>query len=83
MHRKIGAYAESDILAVDMDGVLCGRSASRADCDEAWYLEWLDSANPYLIPGFEIDFIVTCRLEKYRAGYRTVAAQARGCITGS
>lgn len=66
MHRKIGSYAGAGILAVDMDGVLCANPPAGADADEAWYLEWIEKANPYLIPGFEIDVILTSRLEKYR-----------------
>ncbi|MDH3439212.1 MAG: phosphoribosyltransferase family protein [Gammaproteobacteria bacterium] len=66
MHRKIASYAGRGILAVDMDGVLCANPPKGADDDEAWYLEWLENANPYLIPGFEIDVILTSRLEKYR-----------------
>lgn len=66
MHRKIASYAGKGILAVDMDGVLCANAPKGADADEAWYLEWMRNANPYLIPGFEIDIILTSRLEKYR-----------------
>ncbi|MGI9261770.1 MAG: phosphoribosyltransferase family protein, partial [Woeseiaceae bacterium] len=66
MHRKIASYAGKGILAVDMDGVLCANPPEGADADEEWYLEWMKSANPYLIPGFEIDIILTSRLEKYR-----------------
>ena len=66
MHRKIGSYAGRGILAVDMDGVLCADPPPGADGDEDWYLEWLEQATPYLIPGFEIDYIITSRLEKYR-----------------
>jgi len=66
MHRKIASYAGRGVLAVDMDGVLCANPPKGADDDEAWYLDWMENANPYLIPGFEIDVILTSRLEKYR-----------------
>ena len=66
LHRKISSYASAGLLAVDLDGVLCANPPPGADDDDEWYLEWLKNANPYLIPGFEIDVIVTCRLEKYR-----------------
>ena len=66
LHRKIASYNETRVLAVDMDGVLCANPPEGADDDEEWYLEWMKRANPYLIPGFEIDVILTCRLEKYR-----------------
>ena len=67
LHRKIGSRNEQQILAVDLDGVLCANPPEGADADESWYLEWMERASPYLIPGFEIDAIVTCRLEKYRS----------------
>lgn len=66
MHRKIASYAGSGMLATDLDGVLCANPPRGADEDEDWYLEWLGNANPYFIPGFEIDVILTCRLEQYR-----------------
>lgn len=67
LHRKIASYNAKGVLAVDLDGVLCANPPPGADDDEAWYLQWISDANPYLIPRFEIDHIVTCRLEKYRA----------------
>ena len=67
LHRKISSYVSDGVLAVDLDGVLCPNPPKGADNDEEWYVEWMKSANPFLIPGFEIDYIVTCRLEKYRA----------------
>lgn len=66
LHRKIASYFGHGVLAVDMDGVLCGDCPPGVDNDEPRYLEWLETARPYLIPAFEIDAIVTCRLEKYR-----------------
>lgn len=66
LHRKIASYFGHGVLAVDLDGVLCANCPPGVDGDEAQYLDWLDNARPYLIPEFEIDAIVTCRLEKYR-----------------
>ena len=66
LHRKIASYWGHGILAVDMDGVLCANCPQGADDDEELYLEWIRTARPYLIPAFEVDVIVTCRLEKYR-----------------
>jgi len=66
LHRKIASYFGHGVLAVDMDGVLCADCPPGTDDDEPRYLEWLATARPYLIPAFEIDAIVTCRLEKYR-----------------
>lgn len=66
LHRKIASYFGHGVLAVDMDGVLCADCPPGIDEDEPRYLEWLEAARPYLIPAFEIDAIITCRLEKYR-----------------
>ena len=60
-HKKV------QILGVDMDGVLCENCPSHVDKDDALYMNWLSNARPYLIPYYEIDFIITNRLEKYRA----------------
>lgn len=60
MHGKIG------IAATDMDGVLCEKCPAGVDENEPRYLEWLTKARPYLIPCYEIDYIITSRLEKYR-----------------
>jgi adenine/guanine phosphoribosyltransferase-like PRPP-binding protein len=54
------------VLAVDLDGVLCGDCPQNVDEDEKLYIEWLSNARPYLIPSFEIDAVVTSRLERYR-----------------
>ncbi len=53
-------------LATDLDGVLCENPPSRVRHDEFAYERWLEQARPYLIPTFEIDTIITARLEKYR-----------------
>lgn len=67
LHRKIASYWDHGVLGIDMDGVLCENCPKGVDADEDSYRQWLRSAKPYLIPAFEIDAIVTCRLEKYRA----------------
>lgn len=66
LHRKLGSHMEHGCLAVDLDGVLCADPPDGADGDEAAYLEWLPRAKRYLVPAFEIDCVITCRLEKYR-----------------
>jgi hypothetical protein len=66
LHRKIASHFGHGCLAVDMDGVLCADCPPGTDADERAYLDWLPAAKPYLIPAFEIDVILTCRLEKYR-----------------
>lgn len=53
-------------LAVDLDGVLC-KNCTIDDNDEEAYIDWMKNAEPYLIPHYKIDWIVTCRIEKYRA----------------
>lgn len=58
MHYKIG------VVGFDMDGVLCEECTD--DDDEVKYLRFLSTARPYLIPEYEIDYIITSRLEKYR-----------------
>lgn len=67
LHRKIASYWGHGVLAIDMDGVLCENCPKGVDDDESLYLDWLKTAKPYLIPAFEVDAIITCRLEKYRA----------------
>ena len=71
LHRKIASYWGHGVLGVDMDGVLCSECPPGVDQDELRYVEWINSARPYLIPAFEIDFIVTSRLEKYREATET------------
>ena len=66
LHRKIASYWGHGVLAVDMDGVLCSDCPPGVDQDELRYVKWINSARPYLVPSFEIDSIVTNRLEKYR-----------------
>lgn len=66
LHRKLGSHMEHGCLAVDLDGVLCADPPDGFDADEAAYLEWLPNARRYLVPAFEIDCVITCRLEKYR-----------------
>lgn len=55
------------VLAVDMDGVLCEDCSIEIDGNEESYMEWLREAKPYLVPRFEIDCIVSNRLERYRS----------------
>lgn len=53
-------------LCVDMDGVLCKDCPREVDHDENAYLKWLETVKPKYIPNFEIEAIITSRLEKYR-----------------
>jgi|SRR5688500_1009899 len=54
------------VLATDLDGVLCEDCPAGYDDDEAAYVAWLACARPYFIPAFEIDAVITNRLERYR-----------------
>lgn len=54
-------------VAFDMDGVICENCPPGVDNDESRYARWLMSAKPYLRPHFKIDYIVSCRLERYRS----------------
>ena len=56
-----------NVLATDLDGVLCEDCPPGYDADEEAYSAWLDCARPYLIPVFEIDAVITSRLERYRS----------------
>lgn len=53
-------------LAVDLDGVLC-KNCPVDDSNEEAYINWMKNAEPYLIPHYKINWIITCRIEKYRA----------------
>lgn len=67
MHRKIAQQFGKGVLAVDMDGVLCPNCPREVDADEQRYVDWLREVPPFLVPEFEIDAIVTSRLERYRS----------------
>jgi len=52
---------------VDMDGVLCVNPTSHEDNDGEQYLRFLAESRPFMQPSAEIGWIVTSRLERYRA----------------
>jgi uncharacterized HAD superfamily protein len=59
-HQKIG------IVGVDMDGVLCEDCPiGTADIKDK-YMIFLKTAKRLYVPSYNIDFIITSRLEKYR-----------------
>jgi len=60
-------HAKKGKLAMDLDGVICENCPSGIDSDEELYTEWIKNAKPYLIPAFEIDVILSNRLEKYHS----------------
>ncbi len=53
-------------IAFDLDGVLCEDVPGEAEGDEARYCAWIGGCRPFLLPRYEIDYIVTNRLERYR-----------------
>ena len=61
MHRRMGG-----VVASDLDGVLCEDCDAKVDNDEERYVHWLKTASAYLIPSYELDYVITNRLEKYR-----------------
>lgn len=54
-------------LVCDLDGVICENCPPGTDADERLYTAWVKNARPYLIPAFEVDCVLSARLEKYRA----------------
>ena len=59
-------HVKKGVLACDLDGVICENCPPGVDADNALYEAWIRTAKPYLIPTFEIDVIVSSRLERYR-----------------
>lgn len=59
-------HSKKGVLVADLDGVICENCPPRVDADENAYLKWIETAKPYLIPSFEVDYIVSNRLERYR-----------------
>lgn len=64
-------HAKKGMVASDLDGVICENCPPGVDPDEQLYVKWIKNAKPYLIPSFEIDVIVSNRLEKYRSETET------------
>lgn len=51
---------------VDIDGVLCRDPSEKENDDASEYLHFLKTVSPLNQPAFEIGWLVTSRLEKYR-----------------
>jgi len=51
---------------VDVDGVICRDPDKDENDDGIRYRQFLSSVEPLIIPTWEIGWLVTCRLEKYR-----------------
>ncbi len=60
-------HAKKGKLISDLDGVISENCPPGVDSDEELYTKWIKNAKPYLIPAFEIDVILSNRLEKYRS----------------
>lgn len=54
-------------FCVDIDGILCADPTSSEDDDGPRYSAFLRDAKPLILPVHKIGWLVTCRLEKYRA----------------
>ena len=52
---------------VDIDGVLCRDATKEEDDDGERYLDFLKNVQPRIIPTVKIGWLITSRLEKYRA----------------
>jgi orotate phosphoribosyltransferase len=52
---------------IDIDGVLCRDPSAEENDDGALYQHFLAKVRPLIVPRREIGWLVTCRLEKYRA----------------
>lgn len=52
---------------VDIDGVLCRDPSPEENDDGPKYLHFIESVRPRLRPTVPVGWLVTCRLEKYRA----------------
>ena len=60
-HPSLGQFC------LDMDGVLCRDPSNEENDDGPKYRTFLETAQPYLIPSAKVGWIVTSRLERYRA----------------
>lgn len=52
---------------VDIDGVLCRDARKEEDDDGVKYLRFIEHVPPRIVPTVEVGWLVTSRLEKYRA----------------
>lgn len=59
--------AKVDILAVNMEGVLCQPYQDSPGRNEEEYLRWVKGAKPYMIPSYHFDAVLSDRSERYRA----------------
>jgi orotate phosphoribosyltransferase len=60
---------------IDIDGVLCRDPLPDDNDDGPAYARFLDTASPFLLPSAPVRYVVTARLEKYRARTEAWLAQ--------
>lgn len=58
---------ELSAICVDLDGVLCRDPTPEENDDGRIYEEFIRKVRPIVVPTRRIGWVVTCRLEKYRA----------------
>jgi orotate phosphoribosyltransferase len=58
---------EMDLFCVDIDGVLCRDPTEDENDDGKMYEHFIQYVEPWVVPTKTIGWLVTCRLEKYRA----------------
>lgn len=67
MQKDLLIRRRSQITGFDIDGVLCLDPIwQNGMSDEEWSLQ-LVNAIPYLIPAYQVEYLITARREKYRA----------------
>lgn len=60
-------HAKKGVLACDIDGVLCIDPPPDLEYkNEVEYSRFILTAQPHIIPTFEVDYLISCRLEKWR-----------------
>lgn len=64
---NLAGHAGLRRACVDVDGVLCRDPTERENDDGNGYRRFLRDAEPMFLPTEKVGWLVTCRLEKYRA----------------
>lgn len=62
VHHPVLKYS-----CMDIDGVLCRDPTPEENDDGERYRKFLSEVKPNIVPNQRIDYLVTCRLEKYRS----------------
>jgi uncharacterized HAD superfamily protein len=61
LHRK-----DTKSFCFDIDGILCRDPTNNENDDGMKYIHFMDSVEPLVQPTYELGYLVTSRLEKYR-----------------